>query len=71
MSNFTTTQLQALEKAIAAGVTEFTYDGQTTKYRSLNEMISLRNLIRAELGLPSSTTQNNTPAFMSHSKGYR
>ena len=34
----TQARLDALEEAIATGVSEFTFDGQATKYRSLDEM---------------------------------
>lgn len=71
MAAFTSGQLAALEKAIATGVTEFTHDGVTTKYRSLSEMIALRNLMAADLGVAVNTTPNNSPVFMTHGKGYR
>ena len=48
---FSETQLTALETAIAQGVTSVHYGDRQVTYRSTNEMIRLRNTMRAELGL--------------------
>lgn len=50
-TNFTQQQLQKLEAAIAKGVTTVRYSDKTVEYRSLNEMIRIRDLMRKELGL--------------------
>ena len=47
---FTATQLATLEKAIAQGATRVQYRDETVEYRSLDDMIKLRNLMRRELG---------------------
>lgn len=47
---YTTKQLADLEAAIAEGVLEVEYDGRKTKYRSLKDMRSLRDEMRAALG---------------------
>ena len=72
MTSFTQTQLDLLEQAIATGVMEITYDGQTTKYRSLNQMIQIRDMMRAELGLSvAKTSQRPAPYFAKHGRGYQ
>jgi hypothetical protein len=62
------TKLQAIEDAIASGLTEFTFDGATSKYRSLVEMREIRDEIKASLGHVA--PQNNT-WVSSFDKGYR
>jgi hypothetical protein len=61
-------KLQAIEDAIASGLTEFTFDGATSKYRSLVEMREIRDEIKSRLGYV--TPQNNTWES-SFDKGYR
>jgi hypothetical protein len=46
---FTTTQLAAMETAISTGTKKVRYDGKEVEYHSMTELISARNLIRAEL----------------------
>lgn len=49
--SFTLEQLEAVERAIATGVTSVMYDGERVEYRSLSELIELRSRMRQELGL--------------------
>jgi hypothetical protein len=51
---FTSQQLTDLDAAIADGVLVVQANGRRTEYRSLDEMIKLRNLMAAELA-PSDT----------------
>ncbi|MFH1557429.1 MAG: hypothetical protein ABII76_21685 [Pseudomonadota bacterium] len=46
---YTTEQREALREAIASGATEVTYDGKTVKYRSLNDMRSVLDIIDRDL----------------------
>jgi hypothetical protein len=46
---WTAAQLSALEDAIATGTTRVTHDGKTVEYRSLAEMVQVRNLMRSEM----------------------
>jgi len=62
---FTLSQLEALEKAIAEGVTRVKYETKEVEYRSLEEMLKLRDLMRQELGLVS----RGGRILTSHSKG--
>jgi hypothetical protein len=51
---YTTDNLAAIEKAIAEGTLEVSYGDKRVKYRSLSEMLQIRDLIRNELGLTAS-----------------
>ncbi len=50
---YTQAQLDALESAIAKGVTSVRYGERMITYRSLEEMNRLRDNMRAELGVSS------------------
>ncbi|MEY8240048.1 MAG: hypothetical protein RPT25_06865 [Cycloclasticus sp.] len=64
----TTAQLDAINAAIASGVTEVAYDGVVSKYRNLAEMRDIRDELKAELGSASVERQHYAPVF---DKGYR
>ena len=49
--SFTNDQLTKLDDAIAQGVLSVQYTDKRVTYRSLSEMIQLRDLMRKELGL--------------------
>lgn len=51
MSDFTQADLSALNNAIKQGVFKVKYTDKEVTYRSLKEMIELRNLMKMELGL--------------------
>jgi roadblock/LC7 domain-containing protein len=46
---FTTTQLAALEAAIASGELVVQHDGKRVEYRSVGDLVKARDLVRAEL----------------------
>lgn len=48
------TKLNALESAILDGVLKIEYSDKKIEYRSLKEMISIRNMLRKECGLSKS-----------------
>lgn len=48
---WTLAQLNALDEAIALGTTTVEYQGKKVTYRSLDEMLRVRDVIRRELGL--------------------
>lgn len=61
---YSLTQLEAIEDAIASGHTRVTYDGKTVEYRSLKEMMQIRDTIRDALGLnPCGSDRRVTPMF--------
>jgi len=42
VAQFTQAQLDALDKAISTGARSISYDGKTTVFRDIDEMLSLR-----------------------------
>lgn len=46
---FTLNQLNALDNALASGQLKVEYDGKKVEYRSIDELIKARNVVRAEL----------------------
>lgn len=50
-SAFTVERLEALEAAIAEGVRRVKYSDKEIEYRSIDEMLKVRNLMREKLGL--------------------
>ena len=53
MSLFTEAGLAAIEEAIAGGYLEVEYDNKRIRYRTLDELLRVRNLIRQKLGKAS------------------
>jgi hypothetical protein len=66
---YTYTQLQAITTAIAAGVTRVSYDGKTSEFRSLDDMLRVAEIIQNYLGLqePGRTT---TTVLCAHDRGF-
>ena len=61
--SFTSAQLTALEDAIAQGVLTVKYIDKTITYRSLKEMLALREIIRKDLGLTISQPSRTKMEF--------
>ncbi len=63
--------LVEIEKAIASGVTTVTYNSgggnKTVTYRSLEEMMKIRDMMRKDLGLIDRT---NLRVYPKYSKGF-
>lgn len=53
MAAFTQAQLDALIDAIAKGVLEIKYQDRVIRYRTLTEMLTLKNEIEKDLGIKS------------------
>lgn len=47
---WTTSDLEALEKAIASGTTRVKYSDREVNYRTLDEMLKIRDMMAKELG---------------------
>lgn len=62
---WTIEQYNTLNDAIAQGVTQVMYGNKLVIYRSLNEMMTLRDAMKRELGLSTAPKR----LFASHSKG--
>jgi hypothetical protein len=60
--------LDAIEVAIKSGTTMVKYDTKTVTYRSLDELIRIRELIKKELG---QTTGASARVYMETSKGIK
>ena len=52
---FTLDQLETLEAAIASGTKKVKYADKEVEYNSIQDMLTLRDLIRKELGLIGKT----------------
>ena len=52
-TSFTQEQLDALEKAIAEGILSVKYSDKEITYRSLDDMLATRDIIRRALGTSS------------------
>lgn len=53
-NGFTLSDLYALEKALAEGARRVKYSDKEVEFRSLDEMLKLRDLIKSELGMGTS-----------------
>ena len=63
---FTVEQFNAVEKALANGLLEVDYGGKRVRYRSTEELLRVRNLIRSELaasGMLSGTNNRGATAL--------
>ena len=66
---WTTDDLTAISSAIASGALSVRYaDGRSVTYHSIDAMLRVRNLIRAELGLVGDDA-GRTHRYGTHSKG--
>lgn len=63
---FTQANLDAINAAIATGARECWYGDKRVAYRSLDEMIRIRDLIKENLGLKE---QNTSRIFARFNKG--
>ena len=63
---WTQAQLTNLENAIASGARSVSFEGKTTSFGTLDEMLRVRNIIQRALGLI--TTDNSY--VVAHDRGY-
>jgi hypothetical protein len=68
MMSFTTEQLAALEEQIASGVSRMRHGERDETFQSLDDLIALRDRMRAELGL-AGTDNGRTQRYATFSKG--
>jgi hypothetical protein len=62
--SYTQTDLDAIDAAIKTGTTRVSYGDRDVTYRSLDDMLRIRDLIRGELGvLPGGNSAANYPRF--------
>lgn len=62
-TNYTLEELEALEKAIALGATEVYSGDKRIVYRSIDEMIRIRNIMKRELGLITGKDKKISPSY--------
>lgn len=63
---FSQAQLDAIEAGIAAGTTSVSYEGKSVTYRSLDEMLRIRDIIMRALGL---SPQKSATVLVAHDRG--
>ena len=63
MAGFTQTQLDALEESISTGTYQVMYGNKMVTYRSLDEMLKLRDRMKKELGLISGSSSKKYGEF--------
>ena len=71
-SGFTLERLQALEQAIAEGALKVKYDNKEVEYRSLDDMMKIREAMRKVLCINKPTTKSalgGKTTIAIHSKG--
>lgn len=69
---WTQDQLTALDESIALGATTVQYTDRTVTYRSLSDMMKLRDMIKRELGINGTSDGsigNGSRRYYEHSKG--
>ncbi len=54
---FTTTDLDAINRAIASGESVVRVDGRSVEYRTVEELIKARDIIKADLASQASTAR--------------
>ena len=64
---YTQSQLDALEKALAEGAETVKYQDKLVTYRSLDDMLKIRDMMRNELGLNANS--DGGVLYPSFSKG--
>lgn len=57
---FSNSDLASLDEAIATGALEVQYTDKRVKYRSLSEMMKLRDLMKRELGQKDTSKRRKT-----------
>ena len=53
---YTLSQLATIEEAIASGTLRVEIDGRVVVYQSLDQLLKLRDLMKAELGVATPST---------------
>lgn len=68
---FTQSQLDAIENAISGGELTVEYQDKRVTYRSLKEMMQIRDMMRKDLDVNgANSSANRSRVYMSHRKGF-
>lgn len=65
---FTQTQLDAIESAIASGELKVVFDGREVMYRSVDDLIKARNLVKSALEASGATPKATRTSYASVSR---
>lgn len=65
---FTQTQLDAIESAIASGELKVVFDGREVMYRSVDDLIKARNLVKSALEASGSAPKATRTSYASVSR---
>lgn len=68
MAGFTVTQLEAIETSIASGELTVKYDGKEVTYRSMDDLIKARDVIKGELVADGAITGTSRRSYAVHSR---
>jgi hypothetical protein len=63
---WTLADLEALDEALMSGAQSVQYESKSVSYRSIDDMLRVRTIMRIELGL----TSNQRTALVAHQRGY-
>ena len=69
MATFTQSQYDILIAAIAQGATTVKYGDKEVTYRSLSEMLKVKEMMATDLALNGTAPQNRGRRYAEHSKG--
>lgn len=60
---FTQADLDTIDRAIKTGTTRVTVEGKTVEYRSLDDLLRLRDTIRRSISPPGPGTTRHHPIY--------
>jgi hypothetical protein len=66
-TGFSMAGLIAIEEAIASGADTVSYDGKSVRYRSVDEMLRVRGIMRKALGIDTGKSET---FLVSHDRGF-
>ena len=66
---YTMEQLVAVTEAIASGVTRVSYDGKSTEFRSLDDLLRLQEIMQNALGVQE-PGRPSTTVLCAHDRGH-
>lgn len=62
-------QLTAIREAIASGVTRVAYDGKSSEFRTLDELLRIEEILQDALGM-TQPGQTTTTVLAAHDRGF-
>lgn len=65
--SFSQVQLDAIEEGISSGAMTVSYEGKSVTYRSIDDMLRIRSIIRRALGIDPATSAT---ILVAHDRGY-